>query len=98
MRSRVSWLLLVALACHRETIAMDKHEPRDTEPLRIDSMGPDVVLPKIHYPDDLPFSAWETYATRELLRVNGFGNTRDEWRRACSSPLAVIRAGALLLL
>lgn len=98
MRWPPSWLVLLALACHQETIAMDKHGPSDKEPLRIDSMGPDVVLPKIQYPDGMPFSAWEGYATRELLRANGFGNARDEWRRACASPLAVIRAGALLLL
>jgi hypothetical protein len=104
MQSRRGWLLLavaVAVACHRETIVMDKHDDQhasDTAPLRIDSMGPDIVLPKIVYPDDLPFSAWEGYATGKLLQANGFGDTRDDWRRAAGSPLAVIRSGGLLLL
>lgn len=77
---------------------MDKHETRDNEPLRIESMGPGVVLPKVQYPDDLPFSAWEVYATRQLLEANDFGDTRADWRRAAASQLAVLRAGGLLLL
>jgi len=54
MQSRRGWLLLaVAVVCHRETIVMDKHDDQhasDTAPLRIDSMCPEIVLPKIVYP------------------------------------------------
>lgn len=61
-------------------------------------MGHGIELPKVNYPDDMPFSGWEGHAARLLLQANGFGDTRDAWHQGAESPLALIRSTALLLL
>jgi hypothetical protein len=57
----------------------------------------DVVIPS-YEPLDVPYSEWEAYRSQELLAANGFGDTRDEWRRAAGHSSGLIRSAATYLL
>ncbi len=77
-----------------ESSAGSPAETASVTPISIES---GVELPE-YEPLDLPYSEWGAHRSQELLTANGFGETKNEWRRAADHSSGLIREAAVYLL